>query len=228
DSPGFLVNRLLFPYMDEAVRLVLKGVPGRMVDDEAVLFGMPMGPLELLDQVGIDIAVDVTGTFAPFRPDSGPTPERLAGLVREGAIGKKAGRGFYEYADGKRGKPTKWATPTTPRPTARTGSGNELSDLQRRLVYPIINEAAKCLESGVVSEAWVVDLAMVLGTGFAPFRGGPLRTADSVGIVRVVGELDTLRREHGDRFEPAPLLRSMAADGRGFYTEVPEPEEAHR
>jgi 3-hydroxyacyl-CoA dehydrogenase/enoyl-CoA hydratase/3-hydroxybutyryl-CoA epimerase len=228
DSPGFLVNRLLFPYMDEAVRLVLEGVPGRMVDDEAVRFGMPMGPLELLDQVGIDVAADVTSTFAPFRSDPGPTPGRFAAMVREGSIGKKAGRGFYEYAAGKRGKPTKWATPTTPQPAAPAGRGNELSGLQRRLVYPIINEAAKCLEAGVVSEAWVVDLAMVLGTGFAPFRGGPLRTADSVGVGNVVRELDGLRREHGDRFEPAPQLRSMAAENRGYYLEVPEPEEVRR
>jgi 3-hydroxyacyl-CoA dehydrogenase/enoyl-CoA hydratase/3-hydroxybutyryl-CoA epimerase len=228
DSPGFLVNRVLFPYMDEAVRLVLEGVTGEEVDREAVRFGMPMGPLELLDQVGIDIAADVVVTFAPFRPDPGPTPGRFAAMVREGSIGKKAGRGFYEYRDGKQGLPTKWATPTNPRHSAPPGSGNELSDLQRRLVYPIINEAAKCLESGVVSEAWVVDLAMVLGTGFAPFRGGPLRTADAVGVGNVVRELEALRREHGDRFEPAPLLRSMAAENRGFYTEVPEPEEARR
>src|SRR5207248_5622509 len=106
----------------------------------------------------------------------------------------------------------------------RTGDRGELSDLQRRLVYPIINEAAKCLEAGVVAEPWVVDLAMVLGTGFAPFRGGPLRTADAIGVGRVVRELDELRSRNGERFEPAPLLRTMAAEGRGFYTEVPEPE----
>jgi 3-hydroxyacyl-CoA dehydrogenase/enoyl-CoA hydratase/3-hydroxybutyryl-CoA epimerase len=228
DSPGFLVNRVLFPYLDEAVRLVLEGVPGHMVDAEAVLFGMPMGPLELLDQVGIDVAADVVVTFAPFRSEPGPTPGRFAAMVREGSIGKKAGRGFYEYADGKRGKPTKWAMPPNPRPTSRDGENGGLTDLQRRLVYPIINEAAKCLESGVVSEAWVVDLAMVLGTGFAPFRGGPLRTAESVGVGNVVRELDELRRVHGDRFEPASLLRSMVAENRGFYTEVPEHEEAHR
>ncbi len=84
----------------------------------------------------------------------------------------------------------------------------------------MINEAAKCLEAGIVPEPWMVDFAMVLGTGFAPFRGGPLRTADALGVARVVGELNALRREHGDRFDPAPLLRTMAAEGRGFYTEA--------
>jgi 3-hydroxyacyl-CoA dehydrogenase/enoyl-CoA hydratase/3-hydroxybutyryl-CoA epimerase len=242
DSPGFLVNRLLFPYMDEAVRLVIdgvkpgpvgthplppNGVPGPDVDREAVRFGMPMGPLELLDQVGIDIAADVAATFAPFRSEPGPTPERLAAMVREGALGKKSGRGFYEYNGGKRGRPTKWAKPGIVRP-APSGTTGELTVLQRQLIYPIINEAAKCLESGVVSEAWVIDLAMVLGTGFAPFRGGPLRTADSIGVSNVVRELDELRRWHGERFEAASLLRSMVAENRGFYTEVPEHEEAHR
>lgn len=95
----------------------------------------------------------------------------------------------------------------------------------------MINEAAKCLEANVVTEPWMVDFAMVLGTGFAPFRGGPLRAADAIGVARVVSELDALRREHGDRFEPAPLLRTRAEEGRGFYSEaarVVEPEKAHR
>jgi 3-hydroxyacyl-CoA dehydrogenase / enoyl-CoA hydratase / 3-hydroxybutyryl-CoA epimerase len=235
DSPGFLVNRILFPYLDEAVRLVLEGVlpgpvgthplppsgvPGPDVDREAVRFGMPMGPLELLDQVGIDIAADVSKTFAVFRSDPGPSPERFAEMVKDGALGKKTGRGFYEYRDDRRGKPTRWATPTNPRAVPPGEPAGELSDLQKRLIYPMINEAAKCLEAGVVTEPWVVDFAMVLGTGFAPFRGGPLRTADSLGLARVVRELDALRREHGERFEPAPLLRAKADEGRGFYTEA--------
>ncbi len=115
DSPGFLVNRILFPYLDEAVRLVLEGVPGEDVDRAAARFGMPMGPLELLDQVGVDIAADVSKTFAAFRSDPGPSPERFAEMVKDGALGKKAGRGFYEYRNDRRGKPTRWATSTNPR-----------------------------------------------------------------------------------------------------------------
>ena len=95
-----------------------------------------------------------------------------------------------------------------------------MTELQKRLMYPMINEAAKCLEAGIVLEPWMVDFAMVLGTGFAPFRGGPLRTADSLGVARVFGELNALRREHGDRFEPAQLLRTKADEGRGFYAEA--------
>jgi 3-hydroxyacyl-CoA dehydrogenase/enoyl-CoA hydratase/3-hydroxybutyryl-CoA epimerase len=211
DSPGFLVNRILFPYLDEAVRLVSEGVPGEDVDREAVRFGMPMGPLELLDQVGIDVAADVATSLGSMRGDPGPTPGRLAAMARDGWTGKKTGRGFYEYAKEKRGKPTRWA--------AATAATRPAGDVQQRLIYPMINEAAKCLEGNVVTAAWAADLAMVLGTGFAPFRGGPLRTADAIGLERLVRELDELRRVAGERFEPCGLLRSLAAAGRGFYSE---------
>ena len=216
DSPGFLVNRILFPYLDEAVRLTIE--TGRPVaDSAAVSFGMPMGPLELLDQIGIDIAADVARTFAALARDVGPTPERFAAMVKDGALGKKAGRGFYEYRDGSI-TPSRWGhDPDRPDPPRTDLPRGELTAIQKRLIYPMINEAAKCLEAGVVSEAWVVDLAMVLGTGFAPFRGGPLRTADSLGLSRVVGELEVLRRDHGERFEPAALLRVRAKEGREFY-----------
>jgi len=220
DSPGFLVNRTLFPYLDEAVRLVIEGVSGEEVDRAAVRFGMPMGPLELLDQIGVDIAADVAKTFAALSSDVGPSPNRFAEMVKEGALGKKSGHGFYDYRGDRRGKPTTWATSKHPHTVRDNAEHGELSELQKRLMYPMINEAAKCLEAGVVPEAWVADLAMVLGTGFAPFRGGPLRTADSLGVARVVQELEALRAEHGQRFEPARLLRTMADEGRGFYTEV--------
>jgi 3-hydroxyacyl-CoA dehydrogenase/enoyl-CoA hydratase/3-hydroxybutyryl-CoA epimerase len=232
DSPGFLVNRVLFPYIDEAVRLLLEGVPGPEIDRAAVRFGMPMGPLELVDQVGVDIAADVSRTFGPFRGgDLGPAPERLAEMVRAGALGKKVGHGFYEYRNDRRGKPTRWALPTNPQHAPRGNEGDGLSELQKRLIYPMINEAAKCLESAVVHEPWVIDLAMVLGTGFAPFRGGPLHLADAIGLGALVGDLERLRSTHGARFEPAALLRTRAADGHGFMMDeahTREHEEVHR
>src|SRR4029077_16217634 len=134
---------------------------------------------------------DVAKTFAALAIDVGPTPARFAEMVKDGALGKKVGRGFYEYRDGKRGNPTRWAKlagPQAPRHREASAPG-ELSTIQKRLMYPMINEAAKCLEAGIVAEAWMVDLAMVLGTGFAPFRGGPLRTADAIGLPRVVREM---------------------------------------
>jgi 3-hydroxyacyl-CoA dehydrogenase/enoyl-CoA hydratase/3-hydroxybutyryl-CoA epimerase len=217
DSPGFLVNRILFPYLDEAVRLVSEGVSGEFVDKEAVRFGMPMGPLELLDQVGIDVAADVAGTLGTIRNDPGPTPERLAAMAKEGSAGLKSGRGFYTYENGKRGKPTHWAIPSSRQAVPHSDAdATGLTAIQRRLIYPMINEAAKCLD-GVVNEAWAVDLGMVLGTGFAPFRGGPLHVADGIGIPLFMSGLEELSRASGNRYEPFPLLKKMAAEQRTFF-----------
>ena len=237
DSPGFLVNRILFPYLDEAVRLVLEGVRAEEVDRAALGFGMPMGPLELLDQIGIDIAADVAKTFAALATEPGPVPDHFAAMVAAGATGVKAGKGFYHHADGKRGRPSEWAAPRGPdrrveslpnrRPGEPTRPGSPsaplappLTPLARRLVYPMLNEAARCLESGIVSEPDMIDLAMVLGTGFAPFRGGPLRLADAIGCRQLVTELDALSADLGPRFRPCELLRSLASEGRGIYAEA--------
>jgi 3-hydroxyacyl-CoA dehydrogenase/enoyl-CoA hydratase/3-hydroxybutyryl-CoA epimerase len=231
DSPGFLVNRVLFPYLNEAVRMVLEGVDGRTIDSCAKEFGMPVGPLELLDQVGIDVAADVAKTFAALARDPGPVPARFAEMVKDGALGKKAGRGFYEYRNDRRGEPTRWATAAAPRDVPRDDTPNEVTQVQKRLIYPMVNEAAKCLQEGVASDAWVIDLALVLGTGFAPFRGGPLRTADALGLANLVCDLDALREAHGDRFEPAAILRTKAAEGQRFTPEeshTREHEEVHR
>jgi 3-hydroxyacyl-CoA dehydrogenase/enoyl-CoA hydratase/3-hydroxybutyryl-CoA epimerase len=223
DSPGFLVNRILFPYLDEAVRLVLEGVPGKEVDQVAVRFGMPIGPLELLDQIGVDIAADVSKTFAALSSDVSPTLSHFTQMVADRAHGKKTGRGFYEYRGGQRGEPTRWAMPPKLRPPIRSIACHDPSDLEKRLLYSMINEAANCLESHVVGEAWVVDLAVVLGTGFAPFRGGPLRTADTLGLPFVVRELESLRRAYGVRFAPTSLLRQLADEGHIFHPEMPHP-----
>ncbi len=224
DSPGFLVNRILFPYLDEAVRLLTEGVPAETIDRAAVRFGMPMGPLELLDQIGIDIAADVSQSFRALAAEPSPTPERLAAMAAAGALGKKTGRGFYEYEGERRRGPSQWGQPSgEPSPLAvEPPEASEFSELQERLIYPMLNEAARSLGEGIVAAAWMVDLAMILGTGFAPFRGGPLRTADALGLPRLVRELEALSRRFGPRYEPAPLLRSLAAEERGFYA-VPAP-----
>jgi 3-hydroxyacyl-CoA dehydrogenase/enoyl-CoA hydratase/3-hydroxybutyryl-CoA epimerase len=218
DSPGFLVNRILFPYLDEAVRLLTEGVSVEEIDREAVRFGMPMGPLELLDQIGVDVAADVAVTLGTMRSEPGPTPERLSSMAKAGWTGQKAGQGFYHYTDGKRGKPSEWAIPASGAQNRleSRADASELSEVQRRLIYPMINEAAKCLEN-VISEPWAVDLAMVLGTGFAPFRGGPFHTADSIGIANLVRSMEELARSAGSRYEPCPLLKQMAADGQSFF-----------
>jgi 3-hydroxyacyl-CoA dehydrogenase/enoyl-CoA hydratase/3-hydroxybutyryl-CoA epimerase len=226
DSPGFLVNRILFPYLDEAVRLVCEGVPADRVDREAEDFGMFMGPLELLDQVGIDIAADVAQSIAALSPEASPAPERLKAMAGQGKLGRKAGTGFYAYRKGhKRGvaekPPEQQAAPRLPAPR-QFGNGESIPGIAQRLALAVINAAAQCLADRIVTEAWMVDLAMVLGTGFAPFRGGPLRLADEWGIGSIVDALDQLAENFGPRFRPCALLQEMNREGRRFH-ETAEP-----
>ena len=223
EGPGFLVNRILFPYLDEAVRLVCEGLPADKIDREAEDFGMMMGPLETLDQVGLDIAADVARTMAPLGAEASPVPERLAAMVAQGRLGKKSGTGFYVWHDGRKqgaaaASGTFPQTPTKPSDSSPVAMGTDrLSETQLRLALAIINASAHCLSDEIVCEPWIVDLAMVLGTGFAPFRGGPLRLADTWGIDRLVAELDRLAKSCGPRFQPCALLREMCMGGRKFY-----------
>jgi 3-hydroxyacyl-CoA dehydrogenase/enoyl-CoA hydratase/3-hydroxybutyryl-CoA epimerase len=224
EGPGFLVNRILFPYLDEAVRLVCEGLPADEVDREAEDFGMLMGPLEMLDQVGIDIAADVARTMAPLGAEDSPVPQRLAEMVERGRLGKKSGAGFYSYRDGLKQRPLPAAsgpsqTPPKVMPASAPvpfGSG-QLREVPLRLALAIINASAQCLSDRIVREPWIVDLAMVLGTGFAPFHGGPLRLTDTWGLEQVVTELDRLAATCGPRWKPCALLQDMVRDSRKFY-----------
>ncbi len=223
EGPGFLVNRILFPYLDEAVRLVCEGMPAAQVDGEAEDFGMMMGPLETLDHVGLDIAADVARTMAPLGVEPSPVPQRLAAMVAQGRLGRKSGTGFYMYRDGhKQGAApavdaaAKSMVQAAAPVSVPFGSG-KLNEPQVRLALAIVNASAQCLSDKIVTEPWIIDLAMVLGTGFAPFHGGPLRLADTWGIDRVVAELDRLAERRGARFSPCALLREMQAGGRKFF-----------
>lgn len=199
DSPGFVVNRILFPYLDEAVRLHCEGVPTESIDRALKRFGMPMGPLDLLDQVGLDVAAHVADTLNSLSPEPSPTGERLHEMVAEGHIGRKSGRGFYLYVHGgkRRGKAVKSAMPT---------KNLSSDDIRDRIVLRLVNEAAKCLQEGVVPEAWMIDLGMVLGTGFAPFLGGPLRMCELKGYGEAVAKLEYFTKTVGSRFAPAQWL----------------------
>ncbi|MBI5397694.1 MAG: enoyl-CoA hydratase/isomerase family protein [Verrucomicrobia bacterium] len=213
DSPGFLVNRILLPYLIEAGLLFEAGARVADVDEAMLDFGMPMGPLRLIDEVGVDIAADVAATLAEKFSDRLRVPELLAKLIADGALGRKSGRGFYVHARG--GKTT------ANEATNRFRSGNaaaELSraDLQRRLALLLVNEAARCVEEGIASGPADVDFAMVMGTGFAPFRGGPLRFAESSGLNNVVNDLTRLAATR-PQYAPCELLRRLAAKGKGFY-----------
>jgi 3-hydroxyacyl-CoA dehydrogenase / enoyl-CoA hydratase / 3-hydroxybutyryl-CoA epimerase len=186
-SPGFLVNRILMPYLIEAVKLVEEGVAAPQVDRAARDFGMPMGPIELADTVGLDICLSVAEELSG--PLDTPVPERLRGLVADGRLGRKSGRGFYEWDAKGHAKIPGIGTPTT-------------MPVTERLILRLLNEAIACLREGVVTTADAVDAGMVYGTGFAPFLGGPMRYVESLGETGITHSLHRLAEEYGKRFNP--------------------------
>ena len=216
DSPGFLVNRILAPYLSEAVRLLQDGCRIEDIDAAMTDFGLPVGPLALLDDVGIDVAVKGGHTLAEAFPKRLPLAENFDALVQSGRLGRKAQSGFYLYAATKREGPDPSAYAAL---NLQTPASSSLPKdvVEARLLMPMINEAAFCLEDGVVPSPAKLDLAMIFGTGFPPFRGGLLQYADDLGIARVVSRLEDLHERLGPRFEPSELLVSMARENRRFY-----------
>jgi 3-hydroxyacyl-CoA dehydrogenase/enoyl-CoA hydratase/3-hydroxybutyryl-CoA epimerase len=191
-SPGFLVNRALTPYMLEAMVMLDEKIDQRRIDEAAEKFGMPMGPIELADQVGLDICLDVGDMLrSKFGDQLPPTPAWLREKVAKGELGRKTGKGFYTWKDGKADK--------GPRPETGPRVSDEMID---RLVLPMSNVCVACLREDIVDNADVVDGAMIFGTGYAPFRGGPLNYARTRGTVDVVATLRRLADKFGGRFTP--------------------------
>ena len=188
-TPGFLVNRVLAPYLGEAIELIAEGVTPTEIDAAATDFGMPMGPIELADSVGLDIALHVSEILAATVGRDVPRP--LQQLVQAGKLGRKSGQGFYAYRDGRPVKPRWNRQSMTP-------------DLQDRLMLALLNEAAACLHDKVVADADLVDAGVIFGTGFAPFRGGPLHYACEKGVEPIVAALGKLETRYGQRFRPSP------------------------
>lgn len=209
DRPGFLVNRVLFPYLLDAAELFERGVAAEQIELALLEWGMPMGPLRLIDEIGIDITIDIAVTLEKAFGERARTPALLQKMRAANILGRKTGTGFYKY-EGKQQSPNesmeKWRGSNEPPEMSS-------NDLALRLVYLMVNEAARCLEEGVVAAPEDADYGMILGTGFAPLRGGPLRFADHFGIAEMVraGE------RHGGKFEPCNLLREHARNGTRFY-----------
>lgn len=222
DRPGFLVNRVLLPYMVEAVRLFLDGHHAHRIDKVMLDFGMPMGPIRLSDEVGLDVADHVARDLAARLPHAAPVKDdTLKTLIEKGALGRKAGKGFYVYsADGKAKGDDSLPPMNTTAALLQTKQAPQVGDgmLRDRMVLIMVNEAARVLEEGVVDAPEDVDFGMIMGTGWAPFRGGPLRYADKRGLPEIVQRLDELAGTAGEHFRPAALLRDLAKDGKGFYS----------
>lgn len=188
-APGFLVNRALTPYLVEALALLDEGVPAESIDKVALDFGMPMGPIELADQVGLDICLGVADMLRDrLDTDMPDSPEWLRKKVEDGDLGRKTGKGLYEWKDGKPDK--KDDTKTAP------------EDTLDRLVLPMLNACVACLREEVITDAEVLDGAMIFGTGFAPFRGGPMNYARKRGYDDIKKRLESFTKEYGNRFKP--------------------------
>jgi 3-hydroxyacyl-CoA dehydrogenase/enoyl-CoA hydratase/3-hydroxybutyryl-CoA epimerase len=189
-SPGFLVNRILMPYMLEAMTCYTEGVPGPVLDRAAKKFGMPMGPIELADTVGLDVAASVGKILAEFLGLE--VPRGLDAMLQAGKRGRKDGQGFYAWQDGKPVKPE--VDPQYKPP----------EDLTDRIILPMINESVACLHEGVVDSEDLLDAGVIFGTGFAPFRGGPCRYLRETGATDIKRRLEQLAQKHGKRFAPKP------------------------
>ncbi len=220
DGPGFLVNRLLVPYMNEAALILQEGGAEAAALDEMVAeFGMPMGPLTLIDEIGIDVGYKVIDILYHQLGERMKPAQLVFDVYSAGWLGKKSGQGFY-VNHGSRPtlnqglealiEKTRLALNLKPK---RIPS----EDAFDRMILPMINEGARCLEEGIVRHAGDADLAMVFGTGFPAFRGGLLRYADSRGVAALVDRLHYLRQNYGDRFRPCAYLERLKTENKGFY-----------
>lgn len=214
DSELFAVNRILTPGNFEAMRLFEEGVPGEDIEKAMTKFGMPMGPLALMDEVGLDICANVVTQMHKSVGDR-MKPSKLLAFIKENKLtGKKGGKGIYLYdANGKR----LGLNPELLAQVSQTPVKKKVEEIQDRIVLAMVNEAVLCMAEGVATDPDDINLAMILGTGWAPFRGGPLRYADALGVRTVLQKLETLHQVTGnDNYKPAQLLREMAAHGKSF------------
>ena len=184
-TPGFLVN--LMPYLIEAVILESEGVPAILIDEAAVEFGMPMGPIELADTVGLDICLSVAQNLSQTLDIT--VPEPLRAMVDAGTLGKKTGSGFYQYKKGKAQKPRAGSSPV------------DKDSITQRLILRLLNESIACLREGVVTSEDLLDAGIIFGTGFAPFRGGPMHYIHQAGVEEVSQSLKSMKNRYGERFE---------------------------
>ena len=238
DSPGFLVNRVLFPYLLEAAELFENGTSAQEIDDSLLQWGMPMGPLRLIDEIGVDITVDIANTLEKAYGKRDRASKILREMQSAKLLGRKSGAGFYQYegkAQTENSEIEKWRHISAVIPSEVEGSRGETSKVTQRdpstllrsaqddgeekanrLMFLMVNESARCLEEKVVASPEDADYGMILGTGFPIWRGGPLRFAENFGIKKVVEEMEILARTN-EKYVPCSLLREHAQKGTKFY-----------
>jgi len=230
DGPGFYVNRILTPYINEAGRLLDQGASIDAVDNALLDFGFPVGPITLIDEVGLDVGSKAGKIMHDAFGERFAPPSSMQAVGAAGRLGRKARKGFYLYDDeGKKGDvdqsvysllaPAARVTTTTSG-QSQTRAQISVAEIQRRTVLPMLNEAARCLDEGVIRSPRDGDIGAVFGFGFPPFRGGPFRYMDEIGVAEVVRQLEELNDRFPGRFEPAELLVTMARRGDWFHPKL--------
>ncbi len=220
DGPGFYTTRILGPYMMEAIHMVTEGVEIAVIDNALHKFGFPVGPIVLLDEVGIDVASHIADTLHTSFGDRAKPVAAMQNVITDGRKGRKNKRGFYSYSDEK-SKDKAVDLSIYPLLGVADPGSKQLSDdiIADRCVLQMVNEAVYCLDEKILRSARDGDIGAVFGLGFPPFLGGPFRYADSQGLANVVARLEALEADYGERYKPAPLLVAMAEKGERFYSE---------
>lgn len=216
DGPGFFTTRALSPYMNEAAHLLEEGVAVEAIDKAMKDFGFPVGPITLLDEVGIDVGAKVQKVLHHAFGARMDPPPSMAKLIADGRLGRKNKKGFYRYGEGSKSK----EVDSTVYALMPSGAGTKSMDervIQERLFHAFLNESAYCLQEGILRKPVDGDIGAIFGLGFPPWWGGPFRAIDKLGAKTVLETLKRLQGQHGARFDPAPILSEYASSGRRFY-----------
>ena len=217
DKAGFYVNRILAPYMNEAAMLLLEGCSIEALDKAMVKFGFPVGPMQLLDEVGIDVGAKIGPILQAELGDRFAAPSAFSKLIDDGRLGKKAKKGFYQYNTKSKKKLVDESVYTL---LGLQVSNTTVTEAQaERCVYMMLNEAARCLDEGIIRNARDGDIGAIFGIGFPPFLGGPFQYMDKIGATTLVSKLSQWQAEFGERFAPCDALVKMAEQGESFYNE---------
>lgn len=218
DGPGFYTTRALAPYMNEAAHLLEEGVSVESIDRAMRSFGFPVGPITLLDEVGIDVGAKITKILHHAFGARMDPPASMPKLIADGRLGRKNGKGFYVYgAGGSKGKKEVDASVYALLPAGAGAKSIEPSVIQERLLHAFLNESAYCLQEGILRKPVDGDIGSIFGLGYPPWMGGPFRTIDKAGANAVLATLERLKGQHGPRFEPAQIIRDHASAGKTFY-----------
>lgn len=217
DKAGFYVNRILAPYMNEAAILLLAGEPIDKVDKALVNFGFPVGPMQLLDEVGIDVGAKIGPILQADLGERFAAPAAFTKLLDDGRLGKKASKGFYLYGKQAKKKGKQVDESIYSLLSLKPAGSLSIDEIAKRCTYMMLNEAARCVDEGIVRNARDGDIGAIFGIGFPPFLGGPLRYIDKIGAQSLVAQLTQWSKQHGERYEPCEALVTMAENGTTYY-----------